>query len=238
MMIFVIISFSDTLNLTQVTSFVYMERPWSPAITNIQPTRTLWARQPSWSWWWYPFNHPRQPLQQFTLVAPPPVQQTRAGTDSTEEVTLIVKSPLSTDKKLSAQPPLCPVPPPPHTNHGIRDDKVTSMGSVNSSRLKLLKLKCLRHVLGQDKWQKFSWTCQFVRTCCKFEICPQMSMKCPQIPLTSILQRGSHNDIIWGRVLPTLPDMSWHFPTRQNACPLRKLWGHVLTQTNKTKLSN
>jgi hypothetical protein len=63
--------------------------------------------------------------------------------------------------------------------------------------------------------------------------CPQMSMKCPQIPLMSMEcpseTREGLEDRIWGHVLPT--DMSWHFLCRQGACPLRRLWGHVITRT-------
>jgi hypothetical protein len=70
-----------------------------------------------------PIRWLRSLVQQFALIGPPPVQRTRAGTDSTQEVTLINKSSLSTDKKslsTTTRRPVCP-----HNNHGIRDDKGT-----------------------------------------------------------------------------------------------------------------
>jgi hypothetical protein len=56
---------------------------------------------------------------------------------------------------------------------------------------------CLRHVLGQDKWQKSLWTCQFVLTCCKVQICPQMSTNTPNVHGMSF--REGLEDRIWGR---------------------------------------
>jgi hypothetical protein len=105
-------------------------------------------------------------------------------------------------------------------------------GVIISSLVSFVLDICPRHVLGQDKWQKSLWTCQFVWTCCKVQIGPQMSTNVHEMSTNTPNVHGMSfreglEDRIWGHVLPTLSKMCWHFLCRQGACPLRRLWAPV-----------